>query len=298
MQRTFEDCYWHASETGGAGIGFWLALLRDEGRSIVREHAAAPHGQKRLDNLLFALVVIWVFAVMIVPTAPALKDWRNLVVPTGVLALLLLAVPGIHGIARRFVTVVVALAAVECVATVAQSLHHQSDLLAPFLLVVCMAFSIKTLARLNARIMGIEDSVRGREELAYGGLVGLAGVVGFAIAADTPNDDNLLVPFLFHIAVPFLCGVVGFKTSRRYLSVCSGIYAALGSMLIGAAIWILTEPLVVEGASLAGLLHTTVFVAWQSGLSIVLFTSAVIGMVGALFGDITREDWAARQTAP
>jgi hypothetical protein len=210
---------------------------------------------------------------------------------------LLLAIPGIHGIARRFVTVVVALAVVECVTAVAQSMHHQSDLLAPILLVACMAFSIKILAGLNARIVGIKDSVWGREELTYGALAGLAGVVSFAIAADTPNDDNLLVPLLFQIVVPFLCGVAGFKTSRRCLSVRSGIYAALGSMLMGAAILILTEPLVVEGASLTGWLDTQVVVAWQSGLSIVLFTSAVIGMIGALFGDITREDWAARQTA-
>jgi hypothetical protein len=83
MQRTFEDCYWHATQTGRAGIGFWLALLWDEGLSIVREHAAAPQDQKRLDNLLFGLVVIWTFGVLFMPTAPALKDWRNLLVRLG-----------------------------------------------------------------------------------------------------------------------------------------------------------------------------------------------------------------------
>ncbi len=276
-----------------AGDRHHLAVPVELGRSIVREHAAAPDSQKRLDNLLFALVVIWAFGVLFVPIAPLVRDW----LPTGVLGVLLLIIPGISGIARRLVTVVVALAVVECVAAVAQSMHHQSDLLAPILLVACMAFSIKTLAGLNARINGIRDGVWGREELTCGALAGLAGVVSFAIAADTPNDDNLLAPFLFRVAVPFLFAVAGFKSSRRSRSVRSGIYSALGTMLLGAAIWILTEPLVLAGASLAGLLHTTVVVQWQTGLSIVLFTSAVIGMVGALFGEITREDWGARQSS-
>ncbi|MGA8923880.1 MAG: hypothetical protein WB682_12110 [Candidatus Dormiibacterota bacterium] len=64
MQHAFEDSYRHSAEgERRAGVGFWLAVLWDEGCSIVRERAAVPQG----DGLFFALVMTWSLAVMIIP---------------------------------------------------------------------------------------------------------------------------------------------------------------------------------------------------------------------------------------
>ncbi len=299
MQRAFEDTYRQATEgERRIGLGFWLALLWDEGRSIVREHAAEPQG----DVLFYALVVTWGLAVLIVPTIPAVNDWRNLVLPTGILAVLLLAVPGSSSIGRRLATIVVALAVVECVALAAQSINDQTHLLAPAVLLAGMAFSIKTLEGLNARIIGMKDSVWGREEAVYGVLVGLVGIVALAMSVVNTNDGPTAAPFIFGLVVPFICGVAGFKSSRRNLSLRFGVYAVLGSMLIGAAIWILAEPLVVEGALLTFFRDHPVPAAmllpyWQSSLGTILFWAAINGILGAFLGvESTKEDGTARQS--
>jgi hypothetical protein len=300
MRRTFEDSYRHATEgERRVGIGFWLAVLWDEGRSIVRERAAEPHG----DVLFYALVIVWGLGVLIVPAIPAVHDWRSLVLPTGILGVLFLAIPGRSGIARRFITVVVALAVVEWAASAAQSIKDQTQikdqthLLAPTLLLAGMAFSLKTLEGLNARIIGMKDSVWGREELTYGVLVGLVGLVGLGFIVVDTSDNNPAGPFLVLLAVPFVCAVAGFKSSRRSLSVRSGIYTALGSMLIGATIWFLALPLVVEGALLTFFRDHPVPAATllpYLGLGPILFWVAIIGIVGAFFGiESTREDGTA-----
>jgi hypothetical protein len=287
MLRAFEDSYVHAMEgERRVGIGFWIAVLWDEFRSIVRERAAEPHGE----IVFYALVVTWSIGIMIVPSIPAARDWRNLVLPTGILAVLFLAIPGRSSIARRLATVVLALAVIECVAWAAQSINDQTHLLAPSLLVAGMAFSIKTIEALNAKIIGMKDSVWGREEVLYGALAGLAGIVGLATAVVNTSDGPSAAPFIFMLVVPFLCGVAGFKGSRRNLSLRLGIYAALGSMVIGATIWILAEPLVVEGALLTFFRDNPVPAAsllpyWQLGTF--LFWAAINGMVGAFFGVAT-----------
>jgi hypothetical protein len=299
MQRDFEDTYRHATEgERRAGIGFWLAVVWHGGRSIVRERAAEPQG----DALFLVLVLIWAFALLIVPVIPGAGDWRNLVIPTAVLAALLLAVPGRAGIARRFVTVVVAAAVIEGLVYVEQSISDQSNLLAPALLLACMAFSIKTVAGLNARIVERKDSVWVREEMAYGLLIGLAGVVGLVLALLNPSDDNPGPTIIFNLLAPLLCGVAGFQTSWRNQSTRSGIYAALGSLLIGAAIWFLAEPMVVEGALMTVLRDhqvpaATLLPYWQRPLSTILFTAAIFGILGAIFGHITRVEATRRSTS-
>jgi hypothetical protein len=298
MQRTFEDVYRHATEgERRAGFGFWLAVLWDEGRSIVRERAAEPHG----DVSFFALVLTWACAVMIIPTLNAATDWRNLVLPTGILALLFLAIPGRSGIARRFMTVVVALAVAECAALAAQAINDQTHLLAPTLLVAAIAFSIKALQGLNARIVGMRDGVWVREEVLYGVLAGFAGIVGLAMAVVNTSDGLSAAPFVLLLVVPFICGVAGFKSARRTLSMRSGVYAALGSALIGATIWILAEPLVVEGALLTFFRDHPVPAASllpYFGLGPILFWIAMNGIVGAFFGmETIREDGKVRSGA-
>jgi hypothetical protein len=298
MQRTFEDMYRHATEgERRAGIGFWLAVLWDEGRSIVRERAAEPQG----DVSFFALVLTWACAVLVIPTLSAARDWRNLLVPVGILALLFLAIPGRSGIARRFVTVVVAMAAAECAALAAQSINDQTHLLAPTLLVAAMAFSIKTVQGLNARIIGTRDSVWVREEALYGALAGLAGIVGLAMAVVNTSDGLSGAPFVVLFILPFICGVAGFKSSRRTLTMRSGVYAALGSMLIGATIWLLAEPLVVEGALLTFFRDHPVPAASllpYFGLGPIVFWIAINGIVGAFFGmESLRQDGKARSGA-
>lgn len=305
MQRTFEDSYRHA--TAGerrVGLGFWLALLWDEGRSIVRERAAEPSG----DLLFFSLVLIWALGVLVVPTLTAAGDWRNLVLPTVILAVLFLVIPGRSGIVRRFMTVAAALAVVECTAWTAHSINDQTQikeqthLFASALLVAGMSFSIKALEGLNARIIGIKDSVWRREELLYGVLVGLAGIVGLAMAVVNTSDGPSGAPFVIALVVPLICGVAGFKCSRRNMSVRLGIYAALGSTLIGAMIWILAEPLVVEGALLTFFRDhpvppATLLPYWQPGA--IIFWAAINGIVGAFFGvESTRKDGTSRQSTP
>lgn len=286
MQRTFEDVYRHATDgERRVGAGFWLAVLWDEGRSIARERAAEPQG----DIVFFSLVLIWTIAALVVPLVPTVSDWRNLVFPTTALGVVFLVVPGRSGVARRLMTVGVALAVTEFMTAIARSMNKENDLLAPVLLVACMAFVIKTLAGLNARIIRISDTVWRRDELTYGVLAGVAGVVGLApgmvIISDSPSPA---FGFFFLLIVPFLCAVAGFKSSLRKLSVRWGIYAALGSLLIAATIWIVALPLLYEGALL------TVFrdhpapallpLYWQRPLSGILFWSAMNGMFGAFVG--------------
>jgi hypothetical protein len=297
MQCTFEDSYRHASKgERRVGIGFWVAVLWDEVGSIVRERAAMPQG----DVLFFSVVLTWACALLIVPSIPAVSDWRNLVLPAGILAVLFLALPGRSGIARRFITVLVALAVVEFVASAAQSIKDQTHLLAPTLLLACMVFSVKTLAGLNARIIGMNDSVWGREEVLYGVLIGLVGIVALAMAVVNTSDGPSGAPFLVAIVVPLLCAVAGFKSSRRTLSLRFGVYAALGSMLVGATIWLLAEPLVVEGALLTFFRDNPVPAATllpYFGLGPILFWVAINGIVGAFFGvESRREDGTAHQS--
>lgn len=102
--------------------------------------------------------------------------------------------------------------------------------------------------------------------------------------------------------MPFVCGFAGFKNSRRHLSVRSGTYAAFGSLLIGATIWILTLPLLAEGALLTVFRDhpapaATLLPYWQSGLGINLFIAAINGIVGAFLGvESTRTDGSAPQS--
>jgi hypothetical protein len=297
MQRAFEDSYQHATEgERRVGIGYWLVVLWDEGRSIVRERAAEPQG----DVLFYALVMTWGLGVFLVPAIPAASDWRNLVLPTGMLAVLLVALPGSSRMARRLATVVVAFAVVECVALAAQSIKDQTHLLAPALLLAGMTFSIKTMEGLNSRIIGMKDNVWGREEVLYGALAGLAGIVALAMAVVNTSDGPSGAPFIIGLVVPFICGVAGFKSSRRNLSVRVGIYSALGSMLIGATIWILAEPLVVQGALLTFFRShpvpaATLLPYW--GVGPILFWVAINGIVGAFFGsESLRQDGTARQS--
>jgi hypothetical protein len=292
MQRTFEDLYRHA--TAGerrVGIGFWLAVLSDEGRSIMRERAAEPQG----DVLFYAMVVIWLCAALIVPVIPAVSDWRNLVLPTVVLAGLFLTVPGCSGVARTFVTVVLALGIAEFMTAIAGSMKIPNDLLAPALLLICMAFVTKSLAGLNARVARVRDAVWDREEVAYGVLAGVAGVVGLAPGMVSTDDNNPALGLVFFLIVPFVCAVAGFKSSARHMSARWGIYAALGSLLIAATIWIVALPLLYEGAVV------TVFrdraapallpFYWQRPLSSILFWAAVNGITGAYLGmESTRKD--------
>ena len=297
MQHAFEDSYRHATRgERRVGIGFWLALLWDEGRSIVRERAADPYG----DIPFFALVSIWGLGILIVPTIPAAGEWRNLSLPIGILAVLLLAIPGSSRISHRLATVVVAFAVIECVAWAAQSINDQTHLLAPTMLLAGMTLSIKTVQGLNARIIGIKDSVWDRGELLYGVLVGLVGIVAMAMAVVNTSDGASPAILIVGIVVPFICGFAGFKNSRRNGSLRSGTYVALGSMLIGAAIWILAEPLVVEGALLTVFRDHPVPAAellpyW--GMGPILFWTALNGMVGAFFGvESARVDGTARQS--
>lgn len=298
MQRAFEDSYVQATKgERRVGADFWLAVLWDASRSIVRERAAEPNG----DVFFFLLVAIWVSAVLVVPDLSVVGDWHHLVVPTGVLALLFLTVPGNSGLVRRLATVIVALAVFECLAVAQQSMHDDSHLLAPALLVACMAFSIKTLSGLNARIVGIGDGVWSREELTYGALVGLAGVAGLVLGLVDMNDNNLAGPVAFLMVVPFLCAVAGFRRSARTLSMRAGIYAVFGSLLIGSTIWILALPLVIDFALLTVLRDhqvpaATLLPSWQQPLSSYLFWAAVIGLTGAFFGQITREDGTATES--
>ncbi|HEV3101792.1 MAG TPA: hypothetical protein VG426_05570 [Candidatus Dormibacteraeota bacterium] len=297
MQRTFEDSYRHATEEERrAGIRFWLAVLSDEGRCIVREHAAKPQG----DILFFALVVIWICAVLIVPVAPVVSDWHHLVLPTALLAVLLITIPGTSGLARRFATVVVAVAVFEWMYASAQSIGDENDLLAPALLVTCLTFSLKTLAGLNARIVGIRNSVWGREELAFGLVAGLVGVVALAFSAVDSSDSNPIGPFLLNLVMPFVCGLAGFRSSRRHRSGRSGVYAAFGAILIAVTMVVLSEPLVIQGALLTVFRDHPVPAAalvayWQRPLSDILFMASLLGILGALFGQAAAESEAARR---
>jgi hypothetical protein len=85
------------------------------------------------------------------------------VLPSGILAVLFLALPGRSRIARRLAMVAVGLAVVGCVAWAAQSIKDQTHLLAPALLLAGMVFSMKSLPGLNAKIIGMKDSVWGGE---------------------------------------------------------------------------------------------------------------------------------------
>jgi hypothetical protein len=303
MQHAFEDSYRHATEgERRVGFGFWLDVLWDEGLSVIRERAADPHG----DILFFAFVSLWGIGVLIVPTLPALSDWHNLVVPTALLAVMFLTIPGRSGSLRRAATVVVASAVLECAALGAQSIKDPSQvkdqihLVAPTLLLVGMALSIKTLQGLNARIIGIKDSVWGREEVVYGVVAGLVGIVAAAMAVVNTSDGASAAPFIVGIVVPFICGASGFVTSRRNRSMRSGIYAAFGSMLIGAAIWILALPLVIDAALLTFFRDHPVPAATllpYFGLGPILFWIANISVVGAFFGlEVARMDDTARQS--
>ncbi|HEX7262777.1 MAG TPA: hypothetical protein VF383_01240 [Candidatus Dormibacteraeota bacterium] len=297
MQRTFEDSYQHAtSGERRVGIGFWLAVLWDEGRCIVREQAAKPEG----DYVFFGLVVVWVCAVLIVPTIPTVSDWHRLLLPATLLALLLLIVPGTSGLARRFATVVVAVAIFEWMYASAQSIGDENDLLAPALLVTALAFSLKTLAGLNARIVGTKNSVWGREELAFGLLAGLVGVVALAFSAVYNSDSNPIGPFLLNLVMPFVCGIAGFRISRRHRSGRSGVYAAFSAMLIAVTMVILSEPLVIQGALLTVFRDHPVPAAtlvpyWQRPLSNILFMASLFGILGALFGQAATENEKARR---
>jgi hypothetical protein len=295
MQRTFEDSYRHATDgERRAGIGFWLAVFWDESRCIVREQAAKPQG----DYLFFALVLIWICAALVVPVNAVVSDWHPLVLPAVVLAVLLLAVPGTSGLARRFATVVVAVAVFEWMYAAALSMKDENDLVAPALLVACFAFSIKTLEGLNAKIVGIKNSVWGWEELTYGLLAGLVGVVALAFSAAYSSDSNPIGPFLLNLVMPFVCGLAGFHSGRRHRSGRSGIYAAFGAMLIGLTMVILSEPLVIQGALLTVFRDQPVPAAtlvpyWQRPLSNILFMASLFGILGAVFGQIAGESKTA-----
>jgi hypothetical protein len=127
------------------------------------------------------------------------------VLPIGILAVLLIAVPGSSRISGRLATVVVALAVIECVAWAAKAINDQSHLLAPTMLRAGMAFLIKTAQGLNARIIGIKDSVWDRGELLYGALTGLVGIVALAMAvvntSDSASPAILIVGILFSATI-------------------------------------------------------------------------------------------------
>jgi hypothetical protein len=166
-------------------------------------------------------------------------------------------------------------------------IRDQTHLLAPTLLLAGMAFSIKTLEGLNARIIGIKHSVWGADEFFYGVLAGLAGIVALAMAVVNTSDGPSGAPFIIGFVVPLICGVAGFKSSRRNMSVRAGVYAALGSMLIAATMWILAEPLVIQGALLTFFRDHPVPAAalmpyWSVGP--ILFWAAMNGIAGAFLG--------------
>ncbi|HSS61091.1 MAG TPA: hypothetical protein VLK30_06525 [Candidatus Limnocylindrales bacterium] len=300
MRRTFEDSYRQATlGERRAGLEFWLAVLWDEFRSLLREHAAEPHG----DAIFGSLIGLWVCSLTIVPVLPVVTDWRNLVFPAVALALLLLVAPGRPGFARRLVTVVTFSAAIECMAAAAQWMNDQWRLVPPMMLLACMAFALKTLSGVNARIAGIKDSVWYSEELSYGGLIGLAGVAGLMLGALDTDDRSPAGPFFFLLVVPFVVAVAGFRSTRRHQSVRSGMYVALGSLLVGAVVWFLALPLVVEGLLLTVLRDhpvpaATLLPYWQHPLSGYLFWSALFGAVGAVFGQLTDEQERPSATEP
>src|SRR5215467_6026635 len=90
MRRTFEDIYRHATVgERRVGVGFWLAVLWDEGRSILRERAAEPQG----DITFYSLILVWSVGLLFVPVIPGVRDWHNLVLPTVFLGALFLTIP-------------------------------------------------------------------------------------------------------------------------------------------------------------------------------------------------------------
>lgn len=294
LQRTFEDLYRDA--TAGerrAGLGFWLAVAWTEGGSILREHAAR-------DTLIFVLLLAWAVGVLVVPTTAMGDDWRNFVVPAVLLGAMLIAIPGMRGMGHRLATLALLVAVVGYIAWQAPSIQDDSHLLAPALFLACCVLSMKTLASLDARIRGGADALWSVEEIVYGAAVGVVGIAGIALAVAHYQDDSSAAPIFLLIGVPIVCGVAGFRSSRRNPSVRWGINAALGSLLLGAMIWILAEPLLAQAALKTVLRDhpvpvATTLIYWK-GFGGVVFWAAMIGMVGALFGQLTKENGRGPQS--
>ena len=291
MLLTFEDSYRHATAAEHVpGAGFWLAVVLDESKGILRE---------RSGSLLFALTLVWACGLMIVPGSSAVGSWPNLVLPTTLLAVGFLIIPGLSTAPARLAATAFALVLVTWQAVVAQDTHGQVDLVAPVLLVACMVFSVKTLAGVHARVDHAREPLWSREELIYGGLAGLIGLGGLALAAAFPGEtyflSRLMVGLIFDIVVPLVCGVAGLRCAERSRSVRSGIYAGLGTLLVAATIWFVAGAAVV-GFTLAAIgqqASQSPLAGWHWSLGIILFAGSIGGALGALCGHVARTEASA-----
>jgi hypothetical protein len=286
----------YRASRGRIGLAFWLGVIVDELRGIVREHlavAGAPGGPLRHWPYAALPFVLVGFGVV-----PLWNDWQLLLGPVALLAVLFLASGGRSGLTAKVVTLAAALGACASMGILASYTGDPTDLLPPLLLLLGPLFVTKSMAALHARSAGGAAGLWVREQVLCGALLGLLTILCMGpvrTSLGSSPQPYLARRLVFFILAPLLCAVAGFMSSRTTASIRIGIDTALATALVG----LLLSHLI--SRSLTVLLGSPPWPPQLEGgqqtLSLLLTWWIALGIVGAVIGGV-RKTRAAGTSQP
>jgi hypothetical protein len=282
MMQTFLDSYHNAARTSGrVSLGFWLAVLWDEGRSILREQTSGPEGRGRVRGVLIGLLVIWSFTIVAIPPALAPAAWPVLLVPTVAWCGVFLAAPGMGGAVAKAATLVTAAGVTALEVAVGQRVHDLPDLVSLALMLICILFFVKALAgwsRPRSKALAVWTPA----EVAFGLLIGAVGALALKAGASTQVDYDSVVNAVFFGLIPIVCGIAGFVIGRQQPDAVAAACAAMTSFLLGAVLWAAARPLFVE-VGLPGNIS-----GWRHVITAVVLIDGIFAVTLALLGQVAR----------
>lgn len=296
MRLTFEDSYRHAAGSGGrVPAGFWVAVIWDEARSIVREHVAGDERRRHIDQLVVGLLLSWPLLAFVLPGLVPRHLPLVLLAPAALLAALFLASPGLSGSKSKAITVAVSIAGVSALFGIGRSLHDVPDVLGPGLLIVCLLFLAKAVSGWHSSTLDARSPAWTRAELTYGMPLAVAGALGIAFGSVAlPDNDQAIYLVSFGLVLP-LCLATGYAIGRRPRSITAGLGSALSVLMLAAATWMLARAGLAALAAYPGLLGVDTLLAtdlsgWQRTASALLTLDSLFVMAGAVVGQLLRDE--------
>ena len=226
MMDAFLDSYRDAARASGrVSLGFWLAVLWDEGRSIVREQASGPEGHRRVQGVVIGLLIVWSFAILVIPPALPPAAWPVLLAPTVVWCAVFLAAPRLSGAVAKAAPLLIAAGVIAFEVVFGERVNDVTDLVSPVLMLTCILFFVKALPGW-LRPGGGKLSVWSSGELAFGFLIGAIGTWALTLGSSTRVDYDSLVNAVFFGLIPILSGVAGFVIGRQQPTAVAAMCAA------------------------------------------------------------------------
>jgi len=294
MMRTFQDSYLDAYSAGGVRAGFWLGVIWDESRSILREHLTGDEAKRHRHQALVAAIALWGALIVFGPPLLPSAAWPVLLFLTVPWAGAFLAAPNLPRYGSKIATLALLLAASGVVIAVGQNLGDVPDLAAPLLMVACILLSTKALAGWGHADGARKDAVWTWPEPAYGVMLGILGSFALALGASTTADNDGTVKLIFYGVIPLLGGVAGIDIGRRHRSWIPATQATISTLLVAAVVWLLARPVLLLMATPAGLFdaHGAPMYAlsgWRHDIAGLLLINAMFGLAGAALGLLARE---------